>query len=181
MKNAIILHGTGDRPDQYWFPYVKQTLEKHGYEVWLPALPHAEKPNLADWLPLVMEQGKFSENTILIGHSAGSELILSILEKLEKPVKQAVLVSGYAQALRKNRDSEERAALDWEKMKHKAAQLTFINSDNDPWGCDDTQGRIMLDRLGGILVIPKGEGHMGSTSFKQPYTEFPLLVKLLDI
>lgn len=181
MKNAIILHGTGDRPDQYWFPYVKRYLEERGYDVWLPQLPHAEKPILSDWLPFVMEQGHFDKNTTLIGHSAGSELILSILEILKQPIRQAVLVSGYAQGLRKSPDSEERTPLDWDKMKHKAAQLTFINSDNDPWGCDDTQGRIMLDRLGGILVIPKGEGHMGSTSFKQPYTEFPLLVKLLDI
>lgn len=24
MKNAIILHGTGDKNDMYWFPYVKR-------------------------------------------------------------------------------------------------------------------------------------------------------------
>jgi predicted alpha/beta hydrolase family esterase len=50
MKNAIILHGTGDTPTDFWFPYIKENLEKRGYSVWLPQLPNAEKPNLKDWL-----------------------------------------------------------------------------------------------------------------------------------
>lgn len=32
MKNAIILHITGDRNDSYWFPHVKQVLEQKGFE-----------------------------------------------------------------------------------------------------------------------------------------------------
>lgn len=177
----MIFHGTGDRPDQYWFPFVRDFLEQHDYKVWLPALPNPALPNVRDWLSFVLEQGYFSSDTILIGHSAGSQLILSILERLETPVKQAVLVAGYARGLRASAESEEFVTLSWERIRNKAEQITFVNSDNDPWGCDDTQGRIMLDHVGGVLVIPKGEGHMGSTSYKQPYTEFPLLTRLLDI
>jgi predicted alpha/beta hydrolase family esterase len=182
MKNAIILHGTGTRNNEFWFPYAKERLEKRGYEVWLPQLPNAETPNLKDWLPFVLDNGKFNEETILIGHSAGSQLILSILENLNIQIKQALLVSGYAKTLRANTDEPKNEAEPiWDKIKGKAKQFVFINSDNDPWGCNDKQGRIMLDHLGGILVIPKGEGHMGSTTYNQPYKEHPLVIKLLDI
>lgn len=181
MKNAMIFHGTGDTNASYWFPWIRKILEAKGCDVWLPQMPNAEKPNLADWLPFAEKNGTFTDETILIGHSAGSQLILSILEKMDVRIKQAFLVSGYAKPLKESADSELIGEFDWAKMKGKYQQITFINSDNDPWKCDDRQGRIMMDHLGGVLVIPKGEGHMGSTTLNQPYREFPLLVKLLDI
>lgn len=181
MKNAIILHGTGDKITDFWFPYLKKNLEEKGFEVWLPELPNAKAPNLRDWLTFVLENGTFNGETVLVGHSAGAQLILSILEKLETPIKQAIMVSGYAKALRATPDHEKNTEdFNWEKIKGKAGELVFVNSDNDPWTCDDKQGRIMLDHLGGVQVIPKGEGHMGSTTYNQPYKEFPLLVKLVQ-
>lgn len=59
-------------------------------------------------------------------------------------------------------------------------EIIFINSDNDPWGCDDKQGRKMFDKLGGTLII-RHDGHMGSEKFNQPYREFPLVVKLVEV
>jgi uncharacterized protein len=179
MKNAVILHGTGDKNTDFWFPYVKEQLESKGFSVWLPQLPNAEKPNLQDWLSFVLEQGEFTPETVLIGHSAGAQLILSILEKAPARIAQAILVSGYAESLRESADSENKPDLDWNKIKQNVEDIIFINSDNDPWGCDDTQGRIMLDKLGGTQVIRKGEGHMGSTTYEQPYKEFPLVVALV--
>lgn len=178
--NAIILHGTGDKNTDFWFPYLKEKLEEKGFEVWLPQLPNAETPNLKDQLTFVLENGELNEDTVLIGHSSGAQLILSILEKIQTPVKQAILVSGYAKVLRATADAEKNEEdPNWEKIKGKAKQFVFINSDNDPWTCDDKQGRTMLDHLGGMQIIPHGEGHMGSTTHKQPYKEFPLLVKLI--
>lgn len=59
--------------------------------------------------------------------------------------------------------------------------LIFINSDNDPWGCNDKEGLYMWKHLGGTLILREGEGHMGSDSFHQPYIRFELLEKLLDL
>lgn len=179
MKNAIILHGTGDTPDLFWFPYIKEKLEEKGFEVWLPQLPNAQKPNLKDWLLFILENGKFTEETVMIGHSAGSQIILSVLEKIDTKIKQAILVSGYAKALRKDEGSENSIDdFDWVAIKGKAEEFIFINSDNDLWQCDDKQGRIMFDKLGGTLII-RHEGHMGSTTHNQPYKEFSLLAKLI--
>jgi len=71
MKNALIFHGTGCSPNSYWLPWLKNELEKEGYQVWIPSLPDSDKPDIKKWLPFVMENGTFSEETILIGHSAG--------------------------------------------------------------------------------------------------------------
>ncbi len=179
MKNAIILHGTGDKNTDFWFPYIKEKLEQKGFEVWLPQLPNAEIPNLNDWLTFVLKNGKFSSETILIGHSAGSQLILSILENLNIQISKAILVSGYAESLRRDDVSKEKPELNWKKIKQSVKDIIFINSDNDPWGCDDTQGKIMVDHLGGTQIVRQGEGHMGSTTYNQPYKEFPLLLDLI--
>lgn len=179
MKNAIILHGTKDKPTDFWFPWLKERLEKRGFEVWLPELPRSDKPNIEDWLPFILEHGKFTKETVIIGHSAGAQIIPSILEKLDGKIKQAILVSGYAKALRKTAENEN--SVDdfvWPAIKEKAGDFIFINSDNDPWSCDDKQGRIFFDHLGGTQII-KHEGHMGSTTFNQPYKEFPLLENLI--
>lgn len=179
MKNVIILHGTGDKNTDFWFPYVKEKLEEKGFEVWLPQLLNAAVPNLKDWLTFVLENGKFTPETVLIGHSAGAQLILSILENVDVKIKKAILVSGYAESLRKDEVSTEKPALDWEKIKQHVQDIVFINSDNDPWGCDDKQGSIMRDHLGGTLLVQHGEGHMGSTTYNQSYKEFPLIVSLV--
>ncbi len=67
----------------------------------------------------------------------------------------------------------------WKKISKNVEDIMFINSDNDPWGCDDREGKYMFKHLGGTLVVQHGEGHMGPEMFNQPYKKFPLLEKLL--
>ena len=57
MKNAIILHGTGDTPESFWIPWLKKELEKAGYKVWSPQLPDRDNPSLNKWLPFLLENG----------------------------------------------------------------------------------------------------------------------------
>jgi len=182
MKNAIILHGTGCNPNSFWQPSIKKFLEKKGYEVWVPVLPDTDKPDLKKQLPFVLGGGKFNKNTILIGHSAGSLLVLSILEKIGVTIYKAILVAGYT----KIKDKDDNPLIlqkqyNWKKIKKNVKDIIFINSSNDPWGCDDKEGLFLFKHLGGTLIIREGEGHMGSDTFKQPYRTFPLLEKLLEI
>lgn len=181
-KNAIILHGTGCNPNSFWQPGIKKFLEDKGYFVWVPQLPDTDKPDLKKWLPLILKNGKFNQNTILIGHSAGSPFILSILENINVTIHKAILVAGYAQV----KDEKDNPLIlqknyNWKKIKGNVKDIIFINSDNDPWGCNDKAGLYLFKHLGGTLIIREGEGHMGSDSFKQPYCKFPLLEKLLEI
>jgi hypothetical protein len=48
----------------------------------------------------------------------------------------------------------------------------FVNSPDDPYGCDDKPGRALFDRLGGTQIV-RNDGHFGDHD--QPYDTFPLL------
>lgn len=126
--------------------------------------------------------GRFTEETIIIAHSAGCPLALAVLENLNVKIKQAILVAGFSTPL--PGDAGGNAALqksyNWKKIKKNVSDIVFINSDNDPWKCDDKQGRAMWEKLDGTLIIKSGEGHMGSNKFNQPYKTFPLIIKLID-
>ncbi len=180
MKNANLFHGTGCNSHSYWFPYVKEELEKKDYKAWVPDLPEADKPDLKKWLPVALK-GKYTGETVIVGHSAGGPLVLSVLEHIKTPIRVAILVAGYARQKGEWKNPEKilQKSYDWNKIKQNVKELIYINSDNDPWGCNDVEGRYMFDHLGGTLII-KHEGHMGSDTFKQPYKEFPLLVKLIE-
>lgn len=190
MKNAIILHGSSSTPDNFWYPSIKNFLEENGYIVWAPQLPRSHASSLKTQLPFVLEKGTFNEETIIIAHSAGCPLTLSILENLNIRIKKVILVAGYARPLHKGKDLPSRVleklaepilqtTYDWEKIKSNAEEIIFINSDNDPWGCDNKEGEFMHQHLGGQLIV-NHEGHMGSERFDQPYKNFPLLQKLLS-
>ena len=180
MKNAILFHGTGGTPNHFWFPHLKSALEEQNYTVWVPQLPDTDNPDLKNWLPFALENASFDENTVLVGHSAGCPLILSILENIAVTIRQAVLVSGLIEVAKEEPEPILQQSYDWEKIKKHCQHFDFINSDNDPWGCDDTQGRKMFNALGGNLIIRHGEGHMGSDKFNQPYKKFPLVLKLIE-
>jgi uncharacterized protein len=183
MKNAIILHGTGCTPNSYWIPWLTEQLESNGYIVFAPQLPDAERPTLSAWLPAVLRRATFGAETIIIGHSAGAPLTLSVLESIHIPIAKAILVAGYARSKGKEKKSEPilQEQYDWKKIRSNARAFIFINSDNDPWGCDDAEGRYLLDHLGGTQIILHGEGHMGSDAYHQPYKKFPLLAKLIEL
>ncbi len=180
MKQATLFHSTGASPKDFWFPWLGRELESRGYDVWAPELPDTDKPDLRNWLPAALER-EYDNESVLVGHSAGGPLILALLEQLASPVKQSILVAGFARLLPEFRGADAilQDSYRWERIRANAGDLIFINSDNDPFGCDDTAGRYMLDNLGGTLIIPSGHGHMGSGDQNQPYKEFPLVLKLI--
>lgn len=181
MQNAILLHGHGDGPQSYWFPWLVKKLQEESFAVWAPQLPNTDNPSIDVQLPFVLGEGNFVTDTVMVGHSSGCPLILSVLQSIDVKISQAILVSGFASPLPDDPESSRQILqkYDWEKIRSNVEDIVFINSDNDPWGCNDTKGREMFDQLGGTLIIRHGEGHMGSTKFNQPYKEFPLLLKLI--
>lgn len=179
MKNAKLFHGTGCSPNSYWFPYLKRELEKRRYTVYVPQFPNPDKPLVKTWLPVALKQGAYDADTVIVGHSAGTGLALSLLERINTQVRLVILVAGFARANGRVEPILQKS-YDWKKIKKHAKKFIFINSDNDPWGADDNEGRYLFDHLGGTQIIKHGEGHMGSDTFRQPYKEFPLLVKLIE-
>ena len=188
MKNALILHGAGNNSQGNWFPWLKHELEKIGFEVWAPDLPNADEPNQADWLETIFSNTnyEFNDESILIGHSAGSTLILRILERLPKEtvVQSALLVAGTVELGTKPEYFQYKKSLvedpfDWEKIKAQCQNFTFIHSDNDPYECGSNQGEIMHKHLGGNLIVKPGEGHFNLEMGEQ-YRQFPLVMEIVE-
>ena len=187
MKTAWLLHGTGGSDkDYFWFADTKSYLESKGYKVWWPQLPHTEKPNLDETRNSIENDDinfVFDEETIIIGHSSACPVILDILQWIKRPVKQVILVSGFYRPLNDDGYSDlmlPKEEYHWKNIKNVAKEIILINSDNDPWGCDDIQARPVAIKLNASLIIATGQGHIGSGTYSQPYKKFPLLNRLLN-
>ncbi len=182
MKNAYIFHGTDCKPEDFWYPWLKTQLEMQGYFVTVPYFPDINHEPIDTFLNKVTaaHMNSFNDRTVLIGHSAGCPLILSLLEQIDFPVKKVVLVAGYANRFEGKADPVLQDSYDWERIRENAEDFVLFNSDNDPWGCDDKAGRYIVEHLNkGRLIVMKGEGHMGSTKYNQPYKEFPQLLEII--
>ena len=183
MPNVILLHGHGGSPNSFWLPYTKKALEKRGHDVWSPQLPNTLNPNLAEQLPYLLQHGKFTPETIIIAHSSSCALVIALLEKLTLKIRQVLLVAAFIELPQQLKPfglaSILKEKYDWHAVREHVEELILINSNNDPFGCDDKQAQIILSHINGILVVPYGEGHMGSETINQPYKEFPLLLRLI--
>jgi len=188
MKNALILHGSGNDHTGNWFPWLKDELEKKSYKVWVPDLPDSNVPDKEKWLNTIFSNKEwvFDNESIIIGHSAGATLILRILEKLPQGIKinKAILVSGPANIGTKPeyfvyKKSLVGSPFDWGKIKNSCNSFYFICSDNDTYQCGEDQAKILQENLGGELILKKGENHFNLEKGPQ-YKQFPLLLELIE-
>lgn len=184
MKTAILFHGTGGSDkDYFWYADIKKYLEEHGYTVWWPLLPNTDNPKFEETLNFVEQNlPAIDEETIFIGHSSGCPLILTLLQYVKVQTKQAILVSGYYQPIKdQNTSLLQKEEYDLAAIKKACKEIIIINSDNDPWGCNDKQARSAAEKLGAKFILAKGEGHMGSGTFNQPYREHELVKSLIVV
>jgi len=185
-KRIFIIHGWEGKPDSNWFPWLKQELEKKGLEVFIPQMPHADKPIMSEWLLHLQEIiGEPDENTFLVGHSLGVIAILRYLESLpaDKKIGGAVLVAGFPEPIAyEELNSFFTAPLDYEaiasclsaeeKVKSGAGKIVAINSDNDPY-VPLEQGEIMRDKLGAKLIVVSNAGHLNA---EDGFTKLPVVL-----
>ncbi len=176
QQNAIIFHGTGGHPEYCWYPWLGQQLAGRGYAVDRPHYPDLNIEPIATFLPKVLANHGFDEHTVLVGHSGGAALLLAVLEHIDAPVSQAILVAGYSTQPNTNDEPVLQEGYDWPAIKAHVRDLYFINSRDDPYGCDDTQGRSMFEQLGGTQIV-RDDGHFGDAG--QPYETFELLDRLI--
>jgi len=185
MKNAWLLHGTGGSgSDYFWFSDTKDFLESEGYQVWWPALPNTNDPNINETLDFIRNNSpELTEETIIIGHSSACPVILEFIKYSDTKAKQVILVGGYYEKLGDSEKSKQMLPdkFDWGRIKIQSKEFILINSDDDPWQCHDKQAREPAIKLGAKLIVNTGQGHMGSINFGQPYRQFDLLKKLIDV
>ena len=182
MKNAFIFHGTEGYPEENWFPWLKKELEKKGYKVYVPQFPSPPKipADISKWFDVLKDYERYiDEDTILIGHSLGGVFILRLLERLQHPVKAAVLVGtpcGVRPILNYDRDSSFTGfSFDWKSIIKKARHFLVFQSDNDPF-VSLGNGEELAKKLGVKLNFVPNAGHFNEIA---GYTRFDLLLKKL--
>lgn len=184
MKNALILHGTDGYPTENWFDWLRIKLEKANWKVWVPQLPHAEKPSIRRYNEFVFgnKDWEFDEDSAIIGHSSGAVAILGILQNLPDDVivDTCILVGAFKNNL--DWDALDDLFLDpfdFEKIKKHAKRVIFIHSDNDPY-CPLEHTEYLSQQLDAKLRVIPGQKHFSVGSFGEKYKEFPLVLELLE-
>lgn len=179
-KRAIILHGTDSAPGQSWFPWLKQKLERQGYEVHVPELPGNHMPNRRIYNDFIFSQGWDLTDGIVIGHSSGAVSVLNLLMDERCPhIRLGVIVGAWAGMT--DADNERVKSLgmepeqfqelflpegfDFERIKQKADELVFLHGDDDPY-CPIEQAQWLAERTGSELVVVPNGHHLG-TKFKE--------------
>ncbi len=181
MKNALILHGTDAGPADNWFLWLQHELENIGYDVWLPQLPHSEKPSTKIYNEFIFSNKnfQFSEETIIVGHSSGAVEALSLLEHVDITIKAAFLVSAFKDWLGwESLNDLFIPPLDFEKIRGKAENFVFVHSDNDPY-CPLDHPKYLTDQVNGGLIIKPGQGHF-NTEVGNKYKQFPELLEIIQ-
>ncbi len=167
MKRVIIVHQwmAGARGD--WRPWLKTELEKLGYEVLLPDMPHIESPVIEKWVGHLSDVvGIPDRDTYFIGHSIGCQTILRYLESVKNPIGGALFVAGWFDL--KNLEDEEVAkiARPWtetpvsiDKIRQVLPRSTLVISDNDPYGAFE-ENKNRFAELGSKIVVLHNTGHI---------------------
>lgn len=176
---AVIFHGSIGHPFENWFPWLgKKLVEEMGWQVRIPQLPTPEGQNKDNWLREVREQaGSFiDKDTVLIGHSGGSLLLLNYLQATTDPVKGSIFTST---PFGKSKIAEF-ASLDetflnidfnWSKIIGNAGDVSFFHGDDDPFSPLLHAEKLALKFNVKVNAI-KGGGHLNT---KAGFDEFPQL------
>ena len=182
MNKLIILHGSGGTSKDHWFPYLKKNFTAVGWEVVIPDMPGTEDPQLLEQLNFVEENLDLNEDTVLIAHSLGCPLVMSLLEKSSVKIKKAVLVAGLYDATRPEFSDLDylQESYDWKSIKQNCDEFIFLHSTNDPWDCDEKEADFVFKQLGGTKIMIEDMGHFGSDTHNLPCKELPIVIKLIE-
>ena len=184
MKKAIILHGTEGSPEGNWFRWLEAKLKAKGVEVWLPALPKAERPSLREWRDFVEANCPFpiDDDTVVIGHSSGAalSLVLSGRMKLGALVAVSPFVPFEKSYSGTKWDANSRlfdVDFNWSAIKTNSSKRLVICSDDDPY-IPANVFRYISEQIDAETVLVPEQGHFNLEK-SEIYHEFPLLLSLL--
>lgn len=178
MANIFIIHGAYGNPEENWFPWLKSELEKLNCKVFVPKFPTPENQTLENWLKIFEDYKQYlDENSIVVGHSLGPAFLLAILEKLDKPIKVAFFVSGFAGLLNHPIDEINKTFIDkrfdWKKIKQNCKNFYIFQSDSDPY-VPLERAEELAKNLEVDVIFIKNAGHFNMES---GYDKFELLLK----
>lgn len=187
MKRAVILHGTGNSPEEDWHPWLQQALVQHGFSVLHPELPENTTPNRQVYNDFLLSQEWDYTDNVMFGHSSGATAIFNFLmDERSLRIKAAVLLASFTELSPAIINSDwyqpgqfdnlfPPEGFDWELIKSKCDVFYFVHGSDDPF-CSIDVAHATCQRLGGSFLVTEGGGHLGNSS---GLTEIPQMINLL--
>ncbi len=176
MASVFIFHGVYGDSHENWFPWLKTELEKKGHKVFVPDFPHADRPQLKEWLEhLAQYERNIDEQTVFVGHSLGVAFALRYLEHSQKKIASSFFVAPVWEIMDNEFDSLmltfTAAPYDWKAAKEHCANFTILQSTNDPYIMPDKTSALAKHLDVSVTVI-QNAGHFNAPA---GYTKFPQL------
>ncbi len=165
-KRVFVIHGWDGVPNDSWKPWLKEELEKRGFEVIAPQMPGGNNPKVKEWLStlnkIVTQPNK---NDYFVGHSLGCISICRYLETI--PVKTkvggCVFVSGFSGNLGIPEISEFYSLpIDFTKVKKHTSNFVMIHSEDDR-DVPLAKAKEMQKQVNAKFILEKGMGHISES------------------
>ena len=165
MKRIFIIHGWSGSSSANWMPWLKNELEKRGYEAFTPDMPDTDAPVIEKWVGHLSEiVGVPDSETYFVGHSIGCQAILRYLENVTPPVGGAVFVAGWFNLENMESEEEETIAAPWINnpinllhVKSVLPRSTLVISDDDPYGAFEENRKRFAEVVTSEIVLHNGE------------------------
>lgn len=176
IKAIIIQGNNGGTPQDNWFPYIKEELEKIGIAVIAKAFPDTILAREKYWLPFLKKLGA-DENSILIGHSSGAVAAMRFAEK--NRILGSVLVGACYTDL--GLEEEKKSGYynrpwEWNKIKNNQKWIVLFASVDDPY-IPIGEARFIHKNLNTEYFEYTNEGHFGNGN--HPKKRFPEIVQII--
>lgn len=191
MKRIFLIHGWSGNPNGDWISWLKNQLEKFGYQVFNPEMPDADNPVIDKWVAKLSEVvGTPDKETYFVGHSIGCQAILRYLDSYSfKPLEKvggAVFVAGWFNLKNLEDKETEQIAKPWietpinlNKVKTILPKSTLIISDNDPFDCLEENKQKFAQITTKGIVMPNAGHISGDDGFIELPEVLSELINLL--
>ena len=178
MKHKVIIipGNDGGTPQDNWFPYIKNELEKLGFTVIAKIFPDPILARERYWLPFIKKLGA-DENTILIGHSSGAVAAVRFAEK--NRILGSILVGACYTDL--GIEDEKKSGYydhpwEWNRIKNNQKWIIQFASTDDQY-IPIEEARFIHKNLSTEYYEYTNEGHFGSDS--KPKKEFSKIINII--
>jgi len=161
MKLRIIfIHGNQSTHWSFaWAPWLKQELEKQGFEIFFETFPDSIIARAEYWLPFLKEHIKAGENDVIVGWSSGAVAALRYAE--ENKIRGSVLVAPCYTDLGDELEKQSgyfKKSWNWESIKANQKSIALVHSDNDPFVPQD-QFVFITEKLKPDVIKISGAKH----------------------
>ena len=111
MKNYFVIHALGRTENDYWYKFIKRTVENKGYKCFVPTMPPIEDMSYDTWAKEFDKYKDFiNEDSVFIGHSTGAIFIIRYLMENNLKIAKYISVVGF------NKENPKSINSSWEEI-----------------------------------------------------------------